>query len=48
MDKNNRNQVAAQGSRGAWTTPKITRLRARDAEASANDIIEDGQFSFGS
>ena len=37
MNQNNRNPMdgadnaAGQASRGAWTTPKVTRLRARDA-----------------
>ena len=54
MNESNRNPVdaadnlAAGRSRAEWTTPKLIRLRARDAESGSNPIVPEGQFAMGS
>jgi hypothetical protein len=54
MDQSNRNpmdgagKTATQAPRGAWTTPKLTRLRARDAELGSNPFVGEGVFGKGS
>ena len=54
MNQSNRNPMdgtgnaAAQGPRGTWTTPKLTRLRARDAELGSNPLTTEGAFAKGS
>lgn len=43
-------QTAADriGARGVWTTPRLTRMAAGDAEFGPNPLIPDGQISEGS
>jgi hypothetical protein len=54
MDQSNRNPMdgadkpARQGPRRTWTTPKLTRLRARDAELGSNPFVAEGVFGKGS
>jgi hypothetical protein len=54
MNQSNRNpmdgadKAAPHGPRGAWTTPKLSRLRARDAELGSNPFVGEGVFGKGS
>jgi len=35
-------------SRKPWVDPEVTRMRATDAEAGANNIVPEGNFGLGS
>lgn len=41
-------QPAAPSAKRAWTEPKLTTMRASDAEAGANPINPEGAFAQGS